>query len=34
MIFKGNRNELFHNFTMDVDPAFKYVENFRCGVQW
>ena len=24
----------FHSFTMDVDPGYKYIERFRCGVQW
>ena len=32
MIFKGERSEKIHNFTMDVDPGFKYIEKFRGGV--
>ena len=34
MIFKGNRSGIFHTFTLDVDPGYKYIEKFRCGVQW
>ena len=32
MIFKGKRSGKFHNFTMDVDPGYKYIEKFRVGV--
>ena len=34
MIFKGKRSGIIHNFTMDVDPGYKYVERFRGGIQW
>ena len=34
MIFKGRRTGIIHNFTMDVDPGYKYIERFRGGVQW
>ena len=34
MIFKGKRTGIIHNFTMDVDPGYKYIENFRGGVIW
>ena len=34
MIFKGKRTHIVHNFTMDVDPGYKYIEKFRGGVQW
>ena len=34
MIFKGKRSEIIHNFTMDVDPGYKYIGKFRGGVQW
>ena len=34
MIFKGRRSGNIHNFTMDVDPGYKYIEKFRGGVQW
>ena len=34
MIFRGKRSRIIHNFTMDVDPGYKYVEKLRGGVQW
>ena len=34
MIFKGARSNIFHNFTMDVDPGYEYIENFRGNIQW
>ena len=34
MIFKGKRSAILHNFTMDVDPGYKYIEKFRGGIQW
>ena len=34
MIFKGKRTGIIHKFTMDVDPGYKYIEQFRGGVQW
>ena len=34
MIFKGKRSGIIHNFTMDVDPGYKYIEKFRGGVMW
>ena len=34
MIFRGKRSGIIHNFTMDVDPGFEYIEKFRAGVQW
>ena len=34
MIFKGRRTAIIHNFTMDVDQGYKYIENFRGGIQW
>ena len=34
MIFKGKRSTIIHNFTMDVDPGYKYIEKFRGGIQW
>ena len=33
-LFKGKRSGIIHNFTMDVDPGYKYIEKFRGGVQW
>ena len=32
MIFKGKRTGIIHNFTMDVDPGYKYIEKLRDGV--
>ena len=34
MIFKGKRTGIIHNFTMDVDPGYKYIEKFRGNIQW
>ena len=34
MIFRGKRSGISHNFNMDVDPGYKYIEKFRGGVQW
>ena len=34
MISKGKRSGIIHNFTMDVDPGYKYIEKFRGGIQW
>ena len=34
MIFKGRRSGIRHNFTMNVDPGYKYIGKFRGGVQW
>ena len=34
MIFRGDRTGIIHNLTMTVNPGYKYVENFRGGIQW
>ena len=34
MIFKRKRSGIIHNFTLDVDPGYKYIEKFRVGIQW
>ena len=34
IIFRGKRSGIIHNFTMDVDPGYKYIQKFRGGVQW
>ena len=34
MILKGRRSGIIHNFTMDVDPGYKYIKKFHGGVQW
>ena len=33
LIFCGKRSGIFHNFTLDVDPGYKYIEKFHGGVQ-
>ena len=34
MIFKGKRSGIIQNFTMDVDPGYKYIEKIRGKIQW
>ena len=34
MIFKQKRTAIIHNFTMTVNPGYKYVERFAGGVAW
>ena len=34
LTFKRKQTGIIHNFTMDVDPGYKYIEKFRGGVQW
>ena len=34
MIFKTRRTEIIHNFTMDVNPGYKFLKKIRGGVQW
>ena len=34
MIFKGRRTGVIHNWTMTVDPGYKYVEKFAGGISW
>ena len=34
MISRGKRSGIIHNFTMEVDPVYKYIEKFRGGIQW
>ena len=34
MIFRNKGSGIIHNFTMNVSPAFKYIEKCRGGVQW
>ena len=33
MIFTGKRTGIIFNFTINVNPVFKYIEKIR-GVQW
>ena len=32
MIFTGKRSGIIHNFTIDFDPGYKYIEKFYAGV--
>ena len=34
MIFKSKSSGIIHNFMMDVNPGYKYIEKIRGGVQW
>ena len=34
MIFKGKRSGIVHNFTMDGNPGYKYIEKIRANIQW
>ena len=34
MTFKQKRTGIIHNFTMTVNPGYKYVERFAGGVAW
>ena len=33
-IFKGKRSGIIHNWTMTVNPGFKYVEKCSGGISW
>ena len=34
MIFRGERSGVIHNFTMTVNPGYKYVERFAGEISW
>ena len=34
MIFKGRKSNIIQNWTMTVDPGYKYVETFSGGISW
>ena len=34
MIFRGKRTGIIHNWSMDFNPGFRYIDIFRGGVQW
>ena len=34
VIFRGKRSGVIHNFTMTVNPGYKYVERFEGGISW
>ena len=33
MLFESKRSGIVHNFTMGVDPGYKYIEKVRGGDQ-
>ena len=34
MIFRNKRAGIVHNFTMDNNPGYKYLEKLRGNIQW
>ena len=34
MTFKGRKSNIIHNWTMTVDPGYKYVEKFSGALTW
>ena len=34
MIFKFKISGIIFNYSKDVSPGYKYIEQFRGGVQW
>ena len=34
MIYKQKRSGIIHNWTMTVNPGYKYVESFAGGITW
>ena len=34
MIYRGKQSNIIHNWTMTVNPGYKYVEKFFGGVTW
>ena len=34
MIFNGRQTGFLNNFTMDVDPGYRYIKELIVGVQW
>ena len=34
MIFKGRKSNIIHNWTMTVDPGYKFFEKFSGGISW
>ena len=34
MIFKGRKSNNIHDWTMTVDPGYKYIERFSGGISW
>ena len=33
-ICKSKRSGLIHNFTMGVDPGYKYIKKYHSGLSW
>ena len=33
-IFKGRKSNMIHNWTMTVDPGYKYVGNLSGAISW
>ena len=34
MIYGGKQSLIIHNWTMTVNPGYKYVERFAGGITW
>ena len=34
MIFRGKRSGIIPNFTMNVDPGYKYIKKLIAGLNW
>ena len=34
IIFKGRKSNIIHNWTLTVDPGYKYVEKFSGDIRW
>ena len=34
MIYRGKQSNIIHNWTMTVNPEYKYVERFFGGFSW
>ena len=34
MFYRGKQSNILHNFTMDVNPGYKYIEKLTGRVQW
>ena len=34
LIFRGKISGIIHNWSMDVNPGFRYIEKLRGGIQW
>ena len=34
MIYRGKQSNIIHNWSMNVDPGYKYVKQFAGGITW